>query len=245
MVLLITRKLDVYIVSPIEMVTKLYDGMVLDGELIFDNQTGRRVFLFFDAVVVAGVHVGNDISLQTRLQTACDGLAGYTPKPNDMLQIRIKVFHPISDIKTFVEKHYDAVCSQYDTDGVILTPTHKAYGHPGTNTHLYKLKFGRANTIDFIVRGKDKRDLCVAQTVADKRVESVVARLDSSHYYEDGDIVECRQNENGSWQPQRLRTDKTTPNDIVTYKRTLQCIRESLSLEDIQRAVDAQNLVVP
>ena len=242
MVLLVTRKLDVYVVSPIDMVTKLYEGTVLDGELVFDNQTGRRIFLFFDAVVVAGVHVGCDSSLQARLQSACDGLKEYTPKPHDMLQIRIKVFHPVTDIKTFVEKHYDAACSRYDTDGVILTPTHMAYGHPGTNPHLYKLKFGRSNTIDFIVRGKDRRDLCVAQTIGDKRVESVVARLGASHYYEDGDVVECRQDEHGAWQPERLRTDKTTPNDIVTYKRTLQCIRESLSLEDIQRVVDGQNL---
>jgi hypothetical protein len=97
----------------------------------------------------------------------------------------------------------------------------------GTHETLFKWKPRDRITIDFLVR--NGRELFVQ----DRGTEYKEAELHRGRGspYPDGSILECGYGDLG-WEVEKIRTDKTYPNNRRTYFRTLVNIRENIQLAE-------------
>jgi hypothetical protein len=229
---LIDRAFGVYILPLARVPKAMFQGSVLDGELVWNKAERRWDYLVFDAVTVSGIPVMN-CTLPDRLRAVHKALGAYSPDPADPVRLGVKTFVPCSKMDE-ARAHVRRAEATYDTDGVILTP-----GRPGVvyGRHLgmFKLKFGSRHTIDFLV-GADGRALCVFD--AGRHVQVGTLRETARP----GSVVECGVPEGSPgpgrdavWDLVMVRTDKTTANDMFTYQKTLLNMRENLGLDDLGR----------
>ena len=228
---LVDRALTAYLL-PLRHVPKaMFQGSLLDGELVWNKVRQRWDFLVFDAVCVSGVPVLND-TLKDRLHAAHRALAVYKWDAKDPVAVGVKAFVNCSKTDD-IDAHLAQASARYDVDGIILTPaiTPVVYGrHNG----MFKVKFDSKHTVDFLV-GPDGMDLQVFD--AGRHVS--VGRL--STHVSPGAVAECCTSNPaaGTWDLVIVRTDKTTANDMLTYKRTLLNMQEGLTLEHVKRVFAA------
>jgi len=215
---LITRAWDVYVI-PLDKCPRVwYQGTVLDGELV-KNNAGQWVWMGFDAIVVSGIPVYRD-SLDDRLEALKRSMRHYEPSPKDTVILRIK---PYYDTLQEYENHLTDV--QHNVDGVILTPATLGI-HVGRHQNMYKLKGAGQHTVDFLYKDrglhvfdpKQQHHVCVANMTID---------------IPPGSIIECSFEKNNTWRFHHVRHDKTTANDMLTYKKTLTNIDENIQIGDI------------
>lgn len=226
--LLIDRKMRLYSVAPIEFPTAAYDGTILDGELVNNKRTGRLQFLVFDVVSVCGTSLLQEPSVMDRLARGYDSLLMPQRPDTDLFELRWKHFFPLEAVDE-ITHHMQAATQEYEVDGAILTPR-EFHIKPGSNTGILKFKEGSRNTVDFVVR---QGILHVNATRGKNEIK--VAPLESGlKGMSDGDIVECEL-QGGKWHAMRIRTDKAKPNSNDTYTKTLEAIKENLTLADIVR----------
>ena len=227
LVALLDRALTAYVL-PLRHVPKaLFQGSLFDGELAWNKAESRWDFLVFDTPCVSGIPVLN-LPLRARLEAARRGLDAYRPDPSDPVRLRLKTFVPCGRHEA-IDRHLALASAAYDVDGVILTPAADAVVY-GRHVGMFKLKTGAHHTVDFLV-GHDGRQLAVFD--AGRHVAVGTARVTC----QPGSIVECRAAEGhqGVWDPVGTRTDKTTANDMFTYKKTLLNMREGLTLDHVKR----------
>lgn len=229
---LVDRALTAYVL-PLRHVPKaMFQGSLLDGELVWNKVRQRWDYLVFDAVCVSGVPVLND-PLQERLHAAHRALAVYKRDPKDPVAVGIKAFVSCAKVRD-LDAHLAEAEARYDVDGIILTPAMPGVVY-GRHTGMFKLKFDSKHTVDFLV-GPDGRDLQVFES--GRHVS--VGRL--SCQGTPGTIAECctaHPESCGTWDLVTVRTDKTTANDMLTYKRTLLNMQEGLTLDHVKRVFAA------
>ena len=200
---------------------------MLDGELVLNKATGVTQYCVFDAVTLCGSFVGAlpYSKRLTYLRLCLDGQEALAcGKP---FQLRLKNCFSAHDAwKTFMEQYTCVVPSLYDTDGLIFTPESAPYVH-GRHMGQYKWKPCKSNTVDFQVGLSGKllvlergslREVCMLHP--DDAPSAVV-----------GSIVECMMT-SGAWRVCHVRSDKTSPNDFLTYQRTLVNIEEDIQLQE-------------
>jgi hypothetical protein len=112
------------------------------------------------------------------------------------------------------------------TDGLVFTPVPDPI-RMGTHETLFKWKPRDRITIDFLVR--NGRELFVQDRGTEYK-EAELHRGQGSPY-PDGSILECGYGDLG-WEVEKIRTDKTYPNNRRTYFRTLVNIRENIQLAE-------------
>lgn len=203
----------------------MYQGTALDGELAYNRQTRAWEFLVFDAVCVSGVPVLND-PLDARLAAARKALTPYNESPDDPLGLRVKTF---VECRAFggVDDLLKSVHDKYDIDGIVLTPANAPVVY-GRHVTMFKLKFDSRHTVDFLV--DSNRNLCVFDSGRHVPVGTLRGDQDVRH----GSIAECAFVSDGVWDLVMIRTDKTTANDMFTYRKTLLNMRENLTLDDVR-----------
>jgi len=201
----------------------LYQGSVLDGELAVDD-TGTRVFLVFDAIVVCGIPIFR-APFSQRLAAAATALTFYEYSPGDSAALEIKHFHP-----TYVPT------GRFAVDGVILMPEldHVVFGR---HNNLFKLK--EKHTLDFLVKS-GKLYVFDSKTRRNKVVG--VPTGPHAHLAIEGSIVECVLDPASSakcdrWIVLHQRPDKTVSNNKFTFDKTLLNIKERLTLADVVAAM--------
>lgn len=227
LIVLLDRKMRVYNIAPLEMPSAVYEGTILDGELVREKTTGRLQYLIFDVVTVCGTSLIREPHVLERLRVGYDALLMQPHPENDsfILEMRWKHLIPIQHTMD-VMQHMQAAAIHYEVDGAILTPQVFEI-KPGSKTGIYKFKTGQDNTVDFLLRG---RDLLVS---ADRGRQDVkVGELAGLCDAKDGDIVECKLVKTG-WELFRVRQDKARPNSHETYIKTLDVIKENLALQDL------------
>ena len=228
LVALVDRALAWYL-FPVQRVPKaLYQGTLLDGELAWNRATGSWDYMVFDAVCVSGIPVLN-APLPQRLAAVNRALAGrYEPTDRDPARLRLKTFVPCSKPDD-VTAHLERARRSYDVDGLILTPARApvVYGRHGG---MFKLKFGSRHTVDFLV-GPSGRDLLGF----DHGQHAAVGRL-AGGQLAPGCIAECAPHPGAAdeWDVVHVRTDKTTANDMFTYRKTLLNMRENLDWDKVK-----------
>lgn len=221
-VALVDRAMAAYLLPLAHVPRAMFQGSVLDGELVFNKLTKAWDFMVFDAVCISGVPVLDD-SFKHRMEGVHRVLRVYKPSTTDAVHLKPKAFYrSFDDFESVLPRLQE----QYDIDGVILTPAVPGVVY-GRHMDMFKVKFSNRHTVDFLV-GADGVTLCVF----DAGSHAAVAALAKPRV--PGSIVECAFVDR-QWTVVTVRTDKTTANDMFTYKKTLLNIRENLSVADVKR----------
>lgn len=224
MCVLVDRALTAFLL-PLRKVPKaMFQGTLLDGELVHNKRSGEWEYLVFDAVCVSGVPV-LDSTLVGRLEAVHHALRVYRRDPADPVVLKQKPFFSARRFGEF-ETHLSRVSHEYDIDGVILTPAVPAVTY-GRHMQMFKVKRHADHTVDFLV-AQDGMSLAVF----DRGVHKTVGHLDRAAA--PGAIVECSRVGEGVWTVVRVRTDKSTANDAFTYNKTMLNMRERLTVDDVK-----------
>ena len=113
---LVNRAFEVTVL-PLTVSKSVYDGTVLDGELI-----DQKLFLIYDAVKVDGTYIG-DRNLIQRLTAAEPVVKGALKLANNPVSLRMKTFFNLTDMDEFYLKYVPSL--DYKSDGIIFTPVNE------------------------------------------------------------------------------------------------------------------------
>jgi mRNA capping enzyme, catalytic domain/mRNA capping enzyme, C-terminal domain len=197
---------------------------LLDGELV-TTKAGRSpdvLFMVYDAVCVKGEDV-MDKPLSERLEAARKLVKSIIKTAGAPFEIRVKNMRLLGD-----ETVQDLDSFEYETDGLVFTPVNEPV-RMGTHETMFKWKPHDRITIDF--RIKNGNELYV-QDRGELFREATLHLRNRKPELPDGTIVECGYGDLG-WFVEKVRTDKTYPNNRRTYFRTLVNLREAIKLEEL------------
>jgi hypothetical protein len=288
-VLLVNRAQDIFVLPGIVAPDVMFDGTVLDGELVPTNN-GSFAFVAYDCASSCGVPC-SEYNYLVRLQIAglladswntANGRRGEAnqqptaqstamdvgpPKTLSAgmggglgaLEWRVKrVYSPERVMEMLLEQG----SLDHGTDGYITTAVEPPIQIGQTQT-IFKVKRATDHTIDFLAVVLNATEPNPAVVLVDLVAMSnngshgvlfdtieisgaelpLVARrlgyqgaepLLNIDEWLNGRVVECRYNPaRQSWDPELMRSDKSTPNKIYTAQKTWQNIEEDLRLTDI------------
>ncbi|PKA55989.1 mRNA-capping enzyme [Apostasia shenzhenica] len=120
-------------------------------------------------------------------------------------------------------------------DGLIFQGWDDPYV-PRTHEGLLKWKYPELNSVDFMFEvASDDRQLVYIYERGKKKLMDgarVTFRDDEDIYALSGKIVECSwDQDSGCWVCMRVRADKSTPNDINTYRKVMRSISDNITEE--------------
>ena len=95
----------------------IYNGTLLDGELIYNSETKQWDFNIHDAIIICGNKI-NKLTHSIRLEDAncCINTFIYSSTSNT-IGIKVKKFYPFEKISDFIENVYN---KSDNNDGIIL-----------------------------------------------------------------------------------------------------------------------------
>lgn len=210
---------------------QIYDGTILEGELYED------MFMIYDCLVNSGRIVGHE-NFVIRLENCEQVCKKLLALKQDVIKLRVKMFHLMSDYETFLNEYLPTVTQTID--GLIFTPVYCPI-KIGTHEEMFKWKPKDKNTIDFQMKFVDGVWRLYVQEKGELIFESVIpkGRMNEPWFYENA-IVECQYMTDDIpmwWKPIKLRTDKTHPNNRRTFYRTLVNIKEDIKITDFLKCV--------
>ena len=240
---LVGRNSEAYIVPFVVTESLFVGGSVYDGELVKDF-AGRWRFVMFDAYMVSGDVISTK-PFQHRI-LRCWSLFRdcYTPMPADLIEIACKRFFPLRtadpvELRAIMDNCEETRAREYPTDGLILVHANSVATH-GTNKTM--LKFKSVHTIDLQVCDAEYTGTGTGYTLCsaldDKLVSVLALGGDLPDGLSVGSIVECALTRNADCAgeiavtPGHIRNDKTTPNSQWVVTRTIQTVRDAVSIED-------------
>ncbi len=191
----------------------LFDGTLVDGEYV--EETGE--IILFDAVAIGGYDV-KGFNLHSRLNTV-KTVASVLPECD--FRIRCKKFHPLEKAVEIYEESDNA-------DGLILMPIDSPV-RTGRHQNMFKWKVLDQCTIDLGYDGKE----FYAIGDGGKKEKKIPFRTPTGQFMTNAIYELAPSFTSDEWKIVRHRTDKVQPNHIVTIKKTLNTIRDNISLDDI------------
>ncbi|XP_072967023.1 uncharacterized protein [Typha angustifolia] len=229
-----------------------HDGTLIDGEMIIDTipDAGlKRRYLAYDLMAL---NLCSKIKLpfsdrwklleeeiirprnQERKQFECEGkcnpLYRYDFEP---FGVRRKDFWLLSTVAKLLKEFIPRL--SHAADGLIFQGWDDPYV---TRTHegLLKWKYPEMNSVDFLFEvGSESRQLLFLYERGKKKLMDgahVVFKDEEDVSSLSGKIVECSwDSEEGCWVCMRVRADKSTPNDINTYRKVMRSINDNITEE--------------
>ncbi|XP_024037347.1 mRNA-capping enzyme isoform X3 [Citrus clementina] len=147
-------------------------------------------------------------------------------------RVRRKDFWLLSTVNKLLKEFIPKL--SHDADGLVFQGWDDPYV-PRTHEGLLKWKYARMNSVDFLfeVTDDDRRLLYVFERGKKKLMEgSSVEFTDREPSFYSGKIIECTWDPDVQvWKCMRIRTDKSTPNDINTYRKVMRSIRDNITEE--------------
>lgn len=210
----------------------MYQGSVLDGEIAFNKIHQSWQFLTFDVVMMSGVPTFSK-RFSDRIGVAHKVMAHFRRHPLDPLDLKVKNFQSLATLAD-AASHVNMARSYFEVDGIILTPQEDEVVF-GRHFGMFKFKDGSKHTIDFLVM-----DVHGTLGVFDNGKHAAVGRLSlapGQKMPSVGSVVECSSLDKDAWRMELLRTDKSTANDMFTYRKTKLNIDENLRWADLEEAV--------
>jgi hypothetical protein len=193
---------------------------LLDGELVKTKTGAKMLFMVYDAVRVKGEDLTR-APLDQRLEKARGALKGIIKTANAPFEVRVKSMwalgSPIPNLNSF----------EYETDGLVFTPVNEPI-RMGTHETMFKWKPHERITIDFCLQ--NGKELFV-QDRGEPYKEAELHMRNQRPDLANGTIVECGYGDLG-WFVEKIRTDKTHPNNRRTYFRTLVNLREKIIVSE-------------
>lgn len=253
---LVNRAFNVYFVSGLWSCVSIYDGTILDGEVV-KEEGGTYTYFPHDCVMRAGISYSQENFTKRNMHSREISVLWRKSDPEQqiigILEVKFKTFYNFKDINTLIVNNS---LLKHDVDGIIFTPV----GLPiqtGTQFSLIKWKEPTKHTFDFQIEIKgqridyllyEKMSLIKFKTVskrspAGKKILKILnelivedkminMNLDSSNKVNDTNIVECYL-EDDNYIPLKLRNDKTRPNSLRTLEKTIVNIEENITKEEL------------
>ncbi|XP_076923488.1 uncharacterized protein LOC143585614 isoform X2 [Bidens hawaiensis] len=152
----------------------------------------------------------------------------------ELFRVRRKDFYILSAVskllKVFIPKLSHA------SDGLIFQGWDDPYV-PHTHEGLLKWKYPEMNSVDFLLEvGNDNRPMLFVNERGRKKAmdrSRVVFKDPSVDVYSlSGKIIECSwDSEEDAWVYMRMRPDKSTPNEFITFKKVMRSIKDNITEE--------------
>lgn len=209
-----------------------FQGTVLDTEVVRTGTGSYRVVVF-DTCALAGNRDVEYAPLLTRLEYVRASFLPHVSFVGCPIAFAVKPMFLLTD-----KAGLDAYVSGLDhpTDGYILTPNQQPTSVPGTAAAIFKLK--TCHTIDFLWSGGmlwygDDKELF---PITELHLNFQPSQLEPVR---NGTVVEMSPQKDKAGMVAMLhflqeRPDKDTPNSYVTVIRTLQSIRDNITLEALR-----------
>ena len=240
--IIINRALNLYNIV-IDAEDTIYNGTLLDGEIIFNKDTKQWNFMIHDALMLCGNKI-NKLSHSVRLADTRCCIESFIKYNNDStLNISVKPFYPFDEFSKFIENVYN---KSDNNDGIIFMPENLPV-ISGTQYSMLKWKPEDKHTFDFLV--KEEGENMEAYVFHSGNI-NLFAKIHNSTEdgklfiektknlvdYKNECIVECSFNkEKNNFVPFLIRTDKTHPNSLRTIERTLFNINENITINDFMK----------
>jgi len=223
---------------------------VFDGELV-KTWRGQWLFLVFDTYMYEGMVTIEKPFVERSIHTQCFVDENYAHMPGDVLCIQTKRFSSLRNanfeaLEAIMDNNASTKLYAYPTDGLILVQA-TAPAHAGTNKSMFKFK--KVHTIDLrIMPHPDDSDdgFTLCSSTIDARSGNVsltshVALNSLPDGVHEGDIIECAltwddAEERMDIEPLHVRRDKVDSNATWVVERTIQTVRDALTIESIMRA---------
>ena len=143
--ILINRALQFFNIT-INAEETIYNGTLLDGELIYNSDTKQWDFYIHDAVIICGNKI-NKLAHSVRLEdtSCCINTFIYS---DNIINIKVKEFYPFEKLTDFIENVYKL---SDNNDGIILMPENLPV-IAGTQYSMLKWKPDNKHTFDFLVK---------------------------------------------------------------------------------------------
>jgi mRNA-capping enzyme len=233
----------------------LHDMTLIDGEMIIDTipDSGlKRRYLAYDLMALDSVSktklpfsdrwkMLEDEIIRPRYQEK-GGHKGNLLYKYDMelFSVRRKDFWLLSTVTRLLRDFIPKL--SHDADGLIFQGWDDPYV---TRTHegLLKWKYPEMNSVDFLFElTNDNRQLVFLYERGKKKLMDG-ARIQFPEEIDPpsvaGRIVECSWNkEDQCWVCMRIRADKSTPNDINTYRKVMRSITDNITEEKLLEEID-------
>ncbi|XP_010553078.1 PREDICTED: mRNA-capping enzyme-like isoform X2 [Tarenaya hassleriana] len=226
---------------------KVHHYTLLDGEMIIDtvpdNQRQERRYLIYDIIAINGQSVierpfyerwkmlEKEVVEPRKIEKCLSHCYRYDLEP---FRVRRKDFWLLSAVEKVLKGFIPSL--SHEADGLIFQGWDDPYV-PRTHEGLLKWKYPEMNSVDFLYEvGEDGRQMLSLFERGKKKVmegNSVVFKDDSDPASYSGKIIECSWDQDERvWVCMRIRTDKSTPNDINTYRKVMRSIRDNIT-EDV------------
>ena len=240
--IIINRALNFYNIS-IEAEDNLYNGTILDGEVIFNEETKKWEFIIHDALMLCGNKI-NKLTHSVRLgdTTMCIQSLINNNSDTNTFTLIVKKFYPFSEINDFIDNVYS---KSTNNDGLIFMPEMLPV-ISGTQYSMLKWKPENKHTFDFLIKENEKNleafvfhmgNISPFAKIHENTEDGkeFILKTKELNEYKDGCIVECNFNKDkNNFVPILIRTDKTHPNSLRTVERTLFNITENIQLQDFK-----------
>ena len=243
--ILINRALNFFNIH-IEAEQNIFNGTLLDGEVIFNKEQNRWDFMIHDALILCGNKIGK-LSHSARLtDTKCCIESFITNTGPNALYLDVKEFYLFTEFENFIDNIYS---KSNNNDGIIFMPENLPV-ISGTQYSMLKWKPENKHTFDFLIKESETENITNLEahvyhmgkiiifakihsnTTAGKEFIDKTKELTG---YKNECIVECSFNsETNNFSPVLVRTDKTHPNSMRTIERTLFNINENIKIEDFK-----------
>ncbi|EEE51857.1 hypothetical protein OsJ_33380 [Oryza sativa Japonica Group] len=237
----------------LEMPPGLHEMTLIDGEMIIDTvpDSGlKRRYLAYDLMALDAVsktklpfserwRLLEDEIIRPRYYEKKQFESGVKSNPMykydmELFSVRRKDFWLLSTVTKLLKEFIPSL--SHDADGLIFQGWDDPYV---TRTHegLLKWKYPSMNSVDFLFEvGGDNRQLVFLYERGKKKLMdgSRIAFPNEDPSSISGRIVECSWNkEEGCWVCMRIRSDKSTPNDINTYRKVMRSITDNITEEKL------------
>ncbi len=247
MCFVINRNNDFYFIDHLSFKKEVFEGTVMDGELI-KTKNGTWNYLIHDCMV----YNGTDYTAKNhrlRYAAVIDLIVKrYQNKEKDAINIKTKLFYKVGPGIDETWNHIVAT-TENEIDGLIFTPVNKP------------IKFGRDYSL---LKWKETHTLDLLVSFKGKKINLKYVKLNEYHHFKtynstndnykkvmnfikenkitvEEPIIEFKVISEDSFTPYRFRSDKNMPNGEITIKNTFKNIQESITIKDIVDSIAAAN----
>ncbi|KAG8044111.1 hypothetical protein GUJ93_ZPchr0047g2820 [Zizania palustris] len=236
-----------------------HEMTLIDGEMIIDTipDSGlKRRYLAYDLMALDSVskiklpfserwRLLEDEIIRPRYYDKIQFESGAKSNPMykydmELFSVRRKNFWLLSTVMKLLKEFIPTL--SHDADGLIFQGWDDPYV---TRTHegLLKWKYPEMNSVDFLFEvGGDNRQLVFLYERGKKKLmdgSRIVFPNEEDQSSISGRIVECSWNkEEQCWVCMRIRSDKSTPNDINTYRKVMRSITDNITEEKLLEEID-------
>lgn len=200
---------------------ELFDGTLIDCEFINDN-----TFVLFDCILINGNNVSN-LPFSQRLSYLKTFIKEIDTTEYNFI---IKEFVPYSSFQSYVENIKDDM----KNDGYIFMPDNEKI-HIGTHNNFFKWKHCFSNTVDFSINSLGTMHLVNKNEIVKTRnkLESIPSYIKNQPTEQIIVECECIHIDKKLWKPICIRSDKNLPNSTYVFKKTIQNIKDNISLRSL------------